>query len=85
MLFGHGFGSYGLVYKGIDGRLYPHNILIEIWMECGLLAFFTLTLIMILTIYSKNIFQTRFNLIVLFITLNLLKSFNFGDIRLFFL
>jgi len=48
VLFGHGYGSFGILYTGIDGREYPHNIYLESLFELGLIGLlivicFTLT------------------------------------------
>jgi len=38
VLFGHGYGSFGILYTGIDGREYPHNIYLESLFELGLIG-----------------------------------------------
>ncbi len=38
-LFGHGIGSYGVLRTGEDIILYPHNIILEILIELGLIGF----------------------------------------------
>lgn len=35
---GHGIGSFGLLYSGQDTRYYPHNIILEIGVEAGLIG-----------------------------------------------
>lgn len=37
-LGGFGIGSFGMALSGIDFQLYPHNILIEIWFETGIIS-----------------------------------------------
>jgi len=37
-IFGHGYGSFGIMYSNIDGREYPHNIYLESWFELGLIG-----------------------------------------------
>lgn len=37
--FGLGSGSFSSVYRGIDSRLYPHNIALEVFLETGFLGF----------------------------------------------
>jgi O-antigen ligase len=53
-LFGQGTGSFGLSYLGEDIRVYPHNILLELWAENGIISvvFF---LIMIAVTFGKTI------------------------------
>lgn len=36
--FGHGIGSFGLLYSGQDIRYYPHNIILEIGVEAGIIG-----------------------------------------------
>lgn len=36
--FGHGIGSFGILYSGRDIRYYPHNIILEIGVEAGLIG-----------------------------------------------
>lgn len=36
--FGHGIGSFGLLYSSQDIRYYPHNIILEIGVEAGLIG-----------------------------------------------
>ena len=36
--FGQGTGSFGLSYLGQDIRVYPHNILLELWAENGIIG-----------------------------------------------
>ena len=36
--FGQGTGSFGLSYVGQDIRVYPHNILLELWAENGIIG-----------------------------------------------
>lgn len=36
--FGHGIGSFGILYSGQDIRYYPHNIILEIGVEAGLIG-----------------------------------------------
>ncbi|UHQ98899.1 hypothetical protein HYG81_24345 (plasmid) [Natrinema zhouii] len=37
-IFGHGIGSFGVLYVGEDIRSYPHNIVLELGVEGGLVA-----------------------------------------------
>jgi hypothetical protein len=84
-LLGFGFGSFGTMYTGDDVRLYPHNILLEVWFELGAigLIIFTFFLFSILIgrIKSKAYI---IGFIILYIILNMLKSSSIIDIRIFF-
>jgi len=82
-LLGSGIGSFGILYSGVDGREYPHNIFLEIQFELGLVG--TAAIILFLIFYLKNI-RLRGPLIYpfLYIFLNSLKSGSFTDLRIMF-
>ena len=82
-LFGLGIGSFGILYEGVDERSYPHNVMLEIWFELGLLGI--LLFILLLLVYFKKI-RLRFNFILIFIylLLNSLKSYSLIDLRIMF-
>ena len=44
ILWGKGFGSYGLHFWGEDVRAYPHNLIMEVVFELGLFGFFLFAL-----------------------------------------
>lgn len=37
-IFGHGIGSFGILYQSDDIRKYPHNIILEIFVEAGVVG-----------------------------------------------
>lgn len=82
-LLGYGTGSYGILSENIDERAYPHNIFLEILVENGVLGLLMLVSFFVLIIYAIQNKQNRLVCysIVLFILLNLLKSFSIVDIR----
>jgi len=43
--FGYGFGSFGLLYTGEDVRFYPHNIILEVFVELGIIGMFMFILL----------------------------------------
>lgn len=83
--FGYGLGSFGLMYSGHEGRAYPHNVFLEIWIEAGLIGLL-IFLTFLLMIFTKNLKGINYiNILVLiFILLNALKSSSFVDIRVYF-
>jgi len=84
-LIGYGFGSFGIMYSGEDGRLYPHNILLEIWFELGFLGLFIFSAFLIYIFFGKIKQRTYISgLVLLYIFLNMLKSNSIVDIRVFF-
>ncbi len=81
---GYGIGSYGLMKEGTDKRLYPHNMFLEILFEMGLLGmiFFLWYLYYIgKSIRGKPLFIL---LLMIYLLLNLAKSFSLVDLRFFF-
>lgn len=84
-MFGYGLGSFGILHSGQDGRSYPHNIFLEIWIEAGIIGLL-IFLSFLWMIFTKNINGINYIniLVLLFILLNSLKSSSFIDIRSYF-
>ncbi|MBS4190671.1 O-antigen ligase family protein [Bacillus sp. FJAT-49705] len=64
VIFGGGIGSFPLYYSGLDASDYPHNIVLEILSELGLVGLFIFSLYFILSIYRGMILKidrSRFN------------------------
>jgi len=80
---GYGLGSYGVLYGLGEGRAYPHNILLEIWVEMGLVGILIFSFFLI-NAYRKNIVYNPFLWFIFYLFLNALKSSSFVDIRLLF-
>ncbi len=81
-LFGYGIGSFSKEYSNEDTRGYPHNIILEILFELGIIGLF---LFLIFYIYiTKGYKYTSLSWLVLYMTLNILKSSGLTDLRLFF-
>ena len=82
-ILGYGIGSFGLEYSGIDQRLYPHNVFVEIWFELGLLpliVFLVFNLIVLQSIIVSKCYWCLALYIYLF--LNILKSNSLTDLRI---
>ncbi len=47
LFVGHGLGSFAVDYGGVDTSLYPHNFILEIWYEVGLIAVFCVVFILV--------------------------------------
>jgi len=83
LIFGYGLGSYSILLGEGEGRGYPHNMILEIWFETGLIGalLFSFFLIQVL----RNHFSTNpFVWFVLFLFLNAMKSSSLVDLRLLF-
>ncbi len=77
--FGSGFASFGIDFFGVDIRAYPHNILLEIFYEMGVIGVFIFILFMFFTFYKAYNNKTVFYFILIFIVLNSLKSYSLAD------
>lgn len=80
--FGHGIGSFGIMYVNLDQREYPHNIYFESLFELGVLG---LSVIIILTLVPfflnrPNIYKILF----LFLLLSAQKTSSLSDLWVFF-
>lgn len=86
LLFGYGLGSYGVLSGSDDGRGYPHNMFLEIWVETGLIGILCVFAFFITLIYAcrRHLNVNPFKWLVLCIFLNTMKSSSLVDLRLFF-
>jgi O-antigen ligase len=85
-IFGYGIGSYGIITKGKDERLYPHNIFLEIIVELGLFGFAIFLFYMYFNFFSiKNENYYISNFIILYIFFNMFKSGSLVDFRVNFI
>ena len=89
---GYGIGSFSIITRHTDGRGYPHNIFLEVWLENGLIAALSLFIFLCVSLYYcfskldrpfpyvKPLFWIN-----LFFLMNCLKSYAITDARSFFL
>jgi len=59
-IFGDGLGSYAIHYNGIDERYYPHNIILEIVSELGLVGIIVFAALLALPFFLNNIFKSNY-------------------------
>ncbi|MEW4922383.1 O-antigen ligase family protein [Algibacter sp. 2305UL17-15] len=79
--FGHGIGSFGIMYNGIDKREFPHNIFLEAWFELGLVGFLLTIIIFvfpILVYHKKSLF---IKLMCVYFLMHSLKSGSLDGMR----
>ncbi|UCH97115.1 MAG: hypothetical protein JSV88_09760, partial [Candidatus Aminicenantes bacterium] len=82
-LLGLGIGSFGILYEGEDVRLYPHNAILEIGFELGIVG--VILFILLVFLYFKKIrFNLNFLLIFVYLFLNSMKSYSLVDSRVMF-
>lgn len=82
-LFGYGTGSFGIITTSSDIRLYPHNMILEIWFELGLIGLmvFFVWIVYILTKLRGQPNQYISYWLMFYIFLNLMKSSSLVDVR----
>lgn len=82
---GHGIGAFPLLQGSGDARLYPHNLILEILVELGLVGFGLFTVLVFVALKSlgtlRAIRHDPWRLIVLMLFVNtILNSMVSGDI-----
>lgn len=82
-IFGYGVGSFGIETFGEDMRLYPHNMILEIWFELGLigLLIFAGWLVYLLSKTLRLEYRYISSWLLVYVFLNLMKSSSLVDIR----
>ena len=78
---GYGIGSYGKMFNGKDGRGYPHNFLLEVWFELGLVGLLILAGFLYSFIRDIRFFNYLLFGVFLFLAINAMKSSSLIDIR----
>lgn len=85
-IFGNGIGSFGILTLNEDIRAYPHNIILEVLFELGLIG---LLIFCIWIIFSIKFVRKKSEyvsvLVLIYLVMNLLKSSSLIDIRLSFI
>lgn len=93
VVWGIGWGGYGQKYFGMDGRLYPHNLLAEVFIELGIfgLTIFSVWLIKILKLaillfksLAEYTFIYSLTIGFIFLLMQSMKSSSIIDARLMF-
>jgi O-antigen ligase len=89
-LFGTGYGGFGLTASGSDSRAYPHNIILEIFVETGIVGLLLFLFFFIyffsrifarLISHKKDVCSLDFSLCFFYFFMNALKSSSFIDLR----
>jgi hypothetical protein len=82
IVIGYGVSSFAIMYYGRDDRGYPHNILLEIWFETGIVGLLIFNIWLLLIIFRN--FDEKIFWLFLYLLINILKSSSLTDIRVFF-
>jgi hypothetical protein len=85
ILIGYGLGSFSKEFSNEDKRLYPHNIILEIFFELGIIGLLLMLGLVITNIKIFKSFLTNFALLaVIILFLNAMKSSSIVDLRVLF-
>tara|TARA_B100000524_G_C23646095_1_gene368518 strand:- start:727 stop:1980 length:1254 start_codon:yes stop_codon:yes gene_type:complete len=85
LILGYGLGSFSNEYDQTDRRLYPHNIIVEIVFELGLIGLLLALAFLISNSSSYKDFFTNLALLAaLTLLINSMKSSSIVDLRLLF-
>lgn len=82
-LFGLGIGSFGVEYSGYDELAYPHNVILEIGFEMGIVGVLLFSLF-ILVYFWKIHRAFNYLLVFIYLLLNSLKSYSLVSSRVMF-
>jgi len=85
VIFGSGIGSYGIEAYGIDFRAYPHNVLLEIFLELGGIGFIIFIWFLIVSLATGKRKCGTMGYILLYMLINAMKSSSLVDIRIIFM
>lgn len=89
-VFGTGYGGFGVAALGSDFRAYPHNIILEIFVETGIVGFllflffivYFLTKIFVrMNSNKQDVCTLDYSLCFIYLFLNAMKSSSFVDYR----
>jgi len=85
-LFGTGIGSFGYEWTGVDMRLYPHNIILEILFELGFIGLLIFGYILYILWKNYSLYRKKYvsGFVLFYIFLNLMKSNCLEDLRVYF-
>ena len=85
LILGYGLGSFSNEYDQTDRRLYPHNIIVEIVFELGIIGLLLALAFLISNSSSYKGFFTNLALLAaLTLLINSMKSSSIVDLRLLF-
>lgn len=73
LIFGYGLGGYSYISSGTDIRDYPHNLILEVVYELGVVGFFLLIWLFLYPIHMQYKYKKKINaytVILLFFIIN---------------
>ena len=78
-LCGVGFGSFGEALYDKDMRMYPHNLILEVLVELGMIGFGLFAYF--LSVSWRFFARSNLNWLLLFLLMDLMKSYTFVDLK----
>lgn len=82
-LFGVGYGNFSPAILSEIKYYYPHNFILEVWVETGLVGLFLCIVFVLYPFFGRGLEPTIL-FITLFLLLNALKSFSLAENRVLF-
>lgn len=80
IITGYGFGSWSILYNGIDQMDYPHNIILELWLETGLIGLFLFSSIIIIALKGILRSSNEIKIISTFFVMSILMAMFSGSL-----
>lgn len=81
-IFGTGIGSFSIETMGVDGRGYPHNIILEVWTELGIIGVILLISFFVSLFWRFSVERLYISgYVVLYFLLGYSKSSSLVDLR----
>ncbi|MFN3554382.1 MAG: O-antigen ligase family protein [Bacteroidales bacterium] len=83
-LAGYGIGSFGNKFAGFDGRMYPHNLFLEVFFELGIIGIVLFCVLIIMAFRNFSLRSGPIFPLFLFAFLNAMKSNTITDLWILF-
>lgn len=82
-LFGTGAGSFGVELFNTDVIGSPHNVILEVWLEFGLVGLLLFSLLLYLMLFRRKSCGNITMYVIIYLFLNLMKSGSLQEMRVF--
>lgn len=79
--WGHGWGKFGRMVDGYDSAVYPHNLLLELWVEAGWVPTFLMTaLLLVVAVRLTTIRQPEAVIVAVLLIFAVVNAMVSGDV-----
>lgn len=82
-IFGIGLNGFGIDILNIDSKAHPHNLILEVFLETGLIGLILISIFFYLIFNNFNRKRFLSFYVVFFLLLNIMKSSSLPELRLF--